>query len=95
MARPQELGKPTPEGVHKDGAEFILIMMMDRHNINGGVSQIYDNQMQPLGEGTLEKSGDLVLVNDHLVYHGVTEVQPVDPTQPAWRDVLVLTFHKQ
>ena len=94
VARPQELGKPTPEGVHKDGAEFILIMMMDRHNIKGGVSQIYDNQMQPLGEGTLEKAGDLVLVNDHLVYHGVTEVQPVDPTQPAWRDVLVLTFHK-
>jgi hypothetical protein len=81
--------------VHKDGAEYILIMMMDRHNVSGGVSHIYDNEMRPLGEGTLEQAGDLVLVNDHAVYHGVTEISPSDPTHPAWRDVLVLTFHKQ
>jgi hypothetical protein len=95
VARPDQLGKPTPEGVHKDGAEYILIMMMDRHNVQGGVSRIYDNDMRPLGEGTLEQAGDIVLVNDRAVYHGVTEISPQDPTQPAWRDVLVLTFHKQ
>ncbi len=94
IASEAELGKPTPEGVHKDGAEYILIMMMDRQNIAGGVSKVYDNDMHPLAEGTLEQVGDLMLVNDHAVYHGVTEVSPADPTQPAWRDVLVLTFHK-
>lgn len=95
LARSGQAGKPTPEGVHKDGAEYILIMMMDRQNISGGVSRIYDNQMNPLGEGILAQSGDIVLVNDHAVYHGVTEITPTDPTRPAWRDVLVLTFHKQ
>jgi hypothetical protein len=68
---------------------------MDRHNVSGGVSRIYNNEMHPLGEGTLEQAGDLVLVNDHAVYHGVTEIYPSDPAHPAWRDVLVLTFHKQ
>ncbi|MEN9423666.1 MAG: hypothetical protein RL122_1049, partial [Pseudomonadota bacterium] len=58
IASDGQFGKPTPEGVHKDGAEYILIMMMDRHNIQGGVSRIYDNTMQPLGEGTLEQAGD-------------------------------------
>lgn len=94
IARLDQQGKPTPEGIHKDGAEYILIMMMDRHNVNGGVSRIYGNDMRPLAEGTLAQAGDLVLVNDHAVYHGVTEISPADPTQPAWRDVLVLTFHK-
>lgn len=94
IARPQQSGRPTPEGVHKDGAEFILIMLMDRHNVQGGTSQVYDNTMQPLCEGELKQRGDLMLVNDHAVYHGVTEITPIDPTRPAWRDVLVLTFHK-
>ncbi len=95
VAQPDQLGKPTPEGVHKDGAEYILIMMMDRQNIQGGVSRIYDNAMQPLAEGTLQTQGDLVIVNDHAVYHGVTEIAPAEPTRRAWRDVLVLTFHRQ
>ncbi len=95
VARAEQAGKPTPEGVHKDGAEYILIMLMDRHNIDGGVSQIYDNAMNPIGEGMLASAGDVVLVNDHAVYHGVTEIYPADPAHSAWRDVLVLTFHKQ
>ncbi|EIJ34022.1 Protein of unknown function DUF2257 [Thiothrix nivea DSM 5205] len=95
VAREDQLGKPTPEGVHKDGAEYILIMMMDRQNIRGGVSCVFGNDMRPLAEGSLEQAGDLMLVNDHAVYHGVTEISPADPAQPAWRDVLVLTFHKQ
>lgn len=95
IARPRERGLPTPEGVHKDGAEYILIMMMDRQNISGGISRIYDNSMHPLAEATLRQAGDLMLVNDHAVYHGVTAVLPEDPSRPAWRDVLVLTFHKQ
>lgn len=94
-ANAQQQGKPTPEGVHKDGADYILIMLLDRQNVQGGESQIFDNAMQPLAEGTLVKAGDLVLVNDKQVFHGVTAITPNDPTQPAWRDVLVLTFHKQ
>lgn len=95
QAHADQAGKPTPEGVHKDGAEYILIMLIDKQNVQGGISRLYDNAMQSLGEGTLEQPGDLVLVNDHAVYHGVTEIHPVRPAQPAWRDVLVLTFHRQ
>lgn len=95
VATASEQGKPTPEGVHKDGAEYILIMLVDRQNVQGGVSQIYDNAKQPLAELTLQQPGDYVLVNDHAVYHGVTPISPVEPGRPAWRDVLVMTFHYQ
>ncbi len=90
-----EEGRPTPEGVHKDGADYILIMLLDRQNISGGVSHIYDNAMRPVEQCTLSASGDLLLVNDKAVYHGVTPIVPDDKTRPAWRDVLVLTFHRR
>jgi hypothetical protein len=35
---------------------------------------------------------DAALVDDARVYHGVTPVEPLDPTLPAHRDVLVVTF---
>lgn len=95
VASALEEGRPTPEGVHKDGADYILIMLLDRHNVQGGVSHIYNNQMQALGQCTLSTSTDLLLVNDHKVYHGVTPIMPEDKSQAAWRDVLVLTFHRQ
>ena len=37
---------------------------------------------------------DAALVDDALVLHGVTAVEPVDPSRPAFRDVLVLTYKK-
>ncbi|HPY42255.1 MAG TPA: 2OG-Fe dioxygenase family protein, partial [Thiolinea sp.] len=90
-----EEGKPTPEGVHKDGADYILIMLLNRQNIEGGVSYIYDNERHEIAQCTLGIGTDLLLVNDHKVYHGVTPIYPADPDRAAWRDVLVLTFHRQ
>ena len=48
-----------------------------------------------LGSFTLEAPMDAALVDDHRVFHGVTAVQPLDPAQPAHRDVLVLTFRRE
>ena len=93
VASEKNRGKPTPEGVHKDGADYIFIMLMQRNNIVGGVSELYDNERKLLGQGTLEELGDLVLLNDQAVYHGVSEVSALDKLKEGQRDVLVLTFH--
>lgn len=94
VATADQAGKPTPEGIHKDGADFILIMLMKRHNVVGGVSQIYDNNKQLLEQVCLEQPGDLVLIDDKRIYHGVTALLPDDVSKEAYRDVLVLTFHR-
>ena len=91
----QESGKPTPEGIHKDGADFILIMLLARHNIKGGVNHIYDND-KCLQFGTvLEALGDCILLDDRKVWHGVSEIHALDKSKVGYRDVLVLTFHKK
>jgi hypothetical protein len=45
-----------------------------------------------LGSFTLTQPFDAALVEDRRVMHGVTPVTPIDPTLPAYRDVLVVTF---
>ncbi len=90
-----ESGKPTPEGIHKDGADFILIMLLHRHNITGGVNHIYDNNKNLLFGTVLEELGDCILLDDRKVWHGVSEIHALDTSKTGYRDVLVLTFHQQ
>lgn len=83
---------PTPEGVHRDGVDFVWMMLVQRRNIEGGETRIRDQAGETLARFTLADPLDAAIVDDARVLHGVTPVTPLDPTQPAWRDVLVVTF---
>jgi hypothetical protein len=78
--------------MHRDGVDFVLVLLVDRHNVTSGTTQLSDADRNPIGEFTLTHALDSVLLDDHRVYHGVTAIAPLDPTKPAWRDVLVVTF---
>jgi hypothetical protein len=86
------VGQPTPEGTHRDGVDWVLVMLVARENVAGGVTAITDAQGRPLGEFALERPLDSVWLDDHEVWHGVTPLTPHDPGRLAHRDVLVLTF---
>ncbi len=85
-------GQPTPEGVHRDGVDYVLVMMVTRHNIREGTTTIHAADKTPLAHFTLTEPLDMTLIDDHRCLHGVTPVVPFDGAQPAWRDVLVVTF---
>ena len=91
-ARRDAPGQPTPEGVHRDGVDFVLVLLIDRINIASGTTTMHDLAGKPLGSFTLSTPLDAVLVDDALVKHGVTPVEPIDPARPAFRDVLVVTL---
>jgi hypothetical protein len=94
-AGPGVPGKPTPEGFHRDGVDYVLVLLVRRHNIRRGTTTIHDLAHRPLGSFTLADPFDAALVHDARVYHGVTPVEPVDPAVPAYRDVLVATFRHE
>lgn len=83
---------PTPEGVHRDGVDFVFMMLVQRRNIQGGETRIRDQAGETLARFTLSDPFDTAIVDDARLLHGVTPVTPLDLTQPAWRDVLVVTF---
>ena len=91
-ARAGEAGEPTPEGIHRDGVDYVLVLLIDRENIESGTTTIHALDRRLLDTFTLTHPLDAALVEDARVLHGVTPVTPLDPAQAAHRDVLVVTF---
>ncbi len=93
-ARATERGQPTPEGAHRDGVDWVLVLLIARENVIEGVTTIYNAQRQSIGEFTLIDPLDAALVDDARTYHGVTAIEPLDAARPGYRDVLVVTFRR-
>ena len=91
-ARADEAGEPTPEGVHRDGVNYVLVLLIDRTNIESGTTTIHALDGELLGSFTLTHALDAAVVDDARVFHGVTAVTPTNADKPAHRDVLVVTF---
>ena len=93
-ARSDAPGQPTPEGVHRDGVDYALVLLINRTNIKSGTTTVHDLDGKLLGSFTLTAPLDAAIVDDARVKHGVTAVEPIDPSGTAYRDVLVVTFQR-
>ena len=94
-ARPGAIGQPTPEGMHRDGVDYVLVLLVRRENVASGVTTIEDQNHRVVTSFTLAEPLDAAWLDDHRVSHGVTAVEAIDPAVPAYRDVLVVTFRRE
>ncbi len=81
--------------MHRDGVDYVLVLLVDRRNIASGTTTIHDLDKRALGSFTLTDPLDSAVTDDNRVYHSVTPVTPLDPARPAYRDVLVVTFRRE
>jgi hypothetical protein len=88
------IGRPTPEGAHRDGVDLVAVLLVDRHNVKGGETRVFDARGPQGMRFTLSEPFSALLLDDERVIHETTPIQPLDPAQPAWRDTLVLTFRR-
>lgn len=91
-AAPGVAASPTPEGLHRDGVDWVYVMLVQRENVDQGVTRIADAAGGDLGRFTLTEPMDSVFLDDRRVHHGVTAIAPIDPAKLAYRDALVVTF---
>ncbi len=84
------IGRPTPEGAHRDGVNFVAILLVARENISGGESRIFEFDGPNGQRFTLSEPWTLLLLNDETVIHESTPIQP--SKAGGHRDTLVLTF---
>ena len=100
VAREYQAGNNSPEGPHEDGADFIVsALVMDRENITGGESQIYEKKV----DGSLVKVFGHVLQEGEFLYqadtgeekhygndlwHFVTPFHLINSKQPGWRNII-------
>lgn len=86
------IGRPTPEGAHRDGVDLVAVFMLGRERIKGGESRVFEAD-GPAGQRfTLLEPWSLLLLDDARVIHETTPIQPLEPGGLGWRDTLVLTY---
>ena len=90
VAGENTLGKPSPEGTHSDGTSYFLLMLVERHNIQGGVSSVYDQKRHLVGQTTLKNPGDIMLIDDASVLHDVSDLS--SSAEGGHRDILHISF---
>lgn len=89
---PHHVGRPTPEGLHRDGVDWVFVLLVARENVREGITEIGGPDSQVRSSFVLREAGDAIFLDDRRVLHGVTEIHAIDPSLPAYRDVLVVTF---
>lgn len=84
------IGRPTPEGAHRDGVDLVAVFLVARHGIKGGETRVFD-AAGPSGQRfTLTEPWSLLLLDDARVVHESTPIQPI--TEGGYRDTLVITM---
>lgn len=86
------IGRPTPEGAHRDGVDFVAVLMLGRHQIKGGETRVFEAHGPRGVRFTLTEPWSTLLLDDERVIHESTPIQPLG--EHGWRDTLVLTFRQ-
>ena len=84
------IGRPTPEGAHRDGVDFVAVLLIDRHGIKGGETRVFEADGPAGLRFTMSEAWTTLLLDDARVIHESTPIQPLEAD--GHRDTLVLTF---
>jgi hypothetical protein len=84
------IGRPTPEGAHRDGVDFVAVLLIARHQVKGGETRVFEADGPNGQRFTLDAPFSLLLLDDARVIHESTPIQPLG--ENGYRDTLVLTW---
>ncbi|HEY2559072.1 MAG TPA: 2OG-Fe dioxygenase family protein [Caldimonas sp.] len=83
------IGRPTPEGAHRDGVDFVAVVLVGREGIKGGETRVFAAD-GPVGlRFTMFEPWTALILDDARVIHESTPIQPL--AGHGHRDTLVLT----
>src|SRR5690606_28708554 len=71
------IGRPTPEGAHRDGVDFVAVILLGRQGIKGGETRVFEAEGPRGVRFTLEDPWSILLLNDARVIHESTPIQPM------------------
>ena len=88
------IGRPTPEGAHRDGVDLVAVFLVERHAVKGGETRVFALDGPSGQRFTLTEPWSVLLMDDARVIHETTPVQPADAAAPGHRDTLVITLRQ-
>lgn len=88
------VGRPTPEGAHRDGVDFVVVLLVARRAVKGGETRVFDAHGPNGMRFLMQEPLTALLLDDERVIHETTPLFPADDEAPGagLRDTLVLTF---
>lgn len=86
------LGRPTPEGAHRDGVDFVAVILVERANITGGETRVFDYNGPNGQRFVLQSPWSLLFMEDARVIHESTPIRRAVADRVGHRDTLVLTY---
>ena len=84
------IGRPTPEGAHRDGVDVVAVFLVGRHGVKGGETRVFEADGPHGQRFTLTEPWSLLLLDDARVIHESTPIQPL--ASGGHRDTLVITL---
>lgn len=86
------VGRPTPEGAHRDGVDFVAVVLVGRRGVRGGETRVFDAAGPHGVRFSLETPWSALLLDDARVVHETTPILLAEPE--GHRDTLVLTYRE-
>ena len=86
------VGRPTPEGAHRDGVDFVAVILVQREAITGGETRVFEATGPHGVRFALTTPWTALLLDDTRVIHESTPIQPRSDAVRGTRDTLVLTY---
>ncbi|GAA5177413.1 2OG-Fe dioxygenase family protein [Niveibacterium umoris] len=84
------IGRPTPEGAHRDGVDYVAVMLVGRAGIKGGETRVFEADGPAGVRFTMTEPWTALLLDDARVIHESTPILPL--AAGGHRDTLVVTF---
>jgi len=84
------IGRPTPEGAHRDGVQYVAVILVDRRDVRGGETRVFQAEGNAGLRFTMLDAWTTLLLDDARVVHETTPIQPDGAA--GVRDTLVLTY---
>jgi hypothetical protein len=84
------IGRPTPEGAHRDGVDLVAVLLVERQGVKGGETRVFDAHGPNGTRFTMTLPWTALLLDDERVIHETTPIQPL--ADGGYRDTLVLTY---
>ena len=84
------IGRPTPEGAHRDGVDFVAVVLVGREGIKGGETRVFATDRPEGMRFTMLEPWTTLVLDDARVIHESTPIQPLEGY--GHRDTLVLTY---
>lgn len=86
------IGRPTPEGAHRDGVDLVAVFLVGREGVKGGETRVFEASGPSGQRFTLTEPWSLLLLDDARMIHESTPIQPL--AEGGHRDTLVVTCRR-